>query len=53
MIKKTIVLSLMTLSVLAMPVQAQAGPIGRGLRAAGRGVVKVLRRVAHPFRRGC
>lgn len=49
---KKLMLALVGVAMLAMPVQAQAGPLRSGLRAAGRGVVKVLRRVVHPFR-GC
>lgn len=37
---------------LLLPASAEAGPLRNGLRKAGAGAVKVLKRVRRPFR-GC
>lgn len=52
MIRK-IVLALVSIALLSAPLSAEAGPLRNGARAVGRGVVKVLKRVVHPLKRGC
>jgi hypothetical protein len=54
---KRIVIALVAVAMsFAFVPQAEAGPLRRaanGARAVGQRVVKVLKRAAHPFRRGC
>lgn len=50
-----IALFVASLFAVVVPSPAQAGPLRNGAKAAGRGVVKVLKRVVRPLRglRGC
>jgi hypothetical protein len=50
--KLFVILAILFAASLAVP-SAEAGPLRNGARAAGRGVVRVVKRLAHPFRRGC
>ncbi len=51
--KRFLIIAAVLASLCVMPSAAEAGLIRNGARAVGRGVVRVAKRLAHPFRRGC